>query len=178
MPAGARSRKRTRRHQGQGAWCRIAPADDAATAQAFGSTTPVTTNPHRGPLDRVSFVSGTDGLLAQVAPPASQDAQQKEKAQALLREGSALYKQADFAAALAKFEAAYAVFPSPKLQFNIGQANRELGRPVKAVTAFDWFVTDAFDASPELLAEARQSSADLKARLGRLRVDFRCQQPM
>ncbi len=110
-------------------------------------------------------------MLAQVAPPASQDAQQKEKAQALLREGSALYKQADFAGALQKFEAAYAVFPSPKLQFNIGQANRELGRPVEAVTAFDWFVTDAFDASPELLAEARQSSADLKARLGRLRVD-------
>ena len=120
-------------------------------------------------MSHLSFV--LMAVLAQVAPPASQDAQQEEKAQALLREGSALYKQANFAAALAKFEAAYAVFPSPKLQFNIGQANRELGRPVEAVTAFDWFVTDAFDASPELLAEARQSSADLKARLGRLQVD-------
>ena len=65
-------------------------------------------------------------ILAQVAPPASQDAQ-KEKAQALLREGSALYKQADFAGALQKFEAAYAVFPSPKLQFNIGQAKSRAG---------------------------------------------------
>ena len=72
-------------------------------------------------------------LLAQSAPGAATDPQGKARAQVLLKEGSALYKQADFAAALRKFEEAYALYPSPKLQFNIAQADRELGRIVEAV---------------------------------------------
>lgn len=112
-------------------------------------------------------------LLAQAAPPPATGAElpPKERAQGLLKEGSALYKQADFAAALQKFEAAYAVYPSPKLQFNIAQADRELGRTVEAVEAFETFLVQAPDSPPELIAEARQSLAEMKPKLAQVRVD-------
>jgi hypothetical protein len=110
-------------------------------------------------------------LLAQVAPTAAADHQAKDKAQALLKEGSALYKQADFSAALKKFEAAYALYPSPKLQFNIAQADRELGRIVEAVEAFETFLVQAPDAAPPIVAEARQSLAELKPKLAQVRID-------
>jgi hypothetical protein len=108
-------------------------------------------------------------LLAQASVPPSAD--NKAKAQALLREGTALYERGDLTGALEKFEGAYAVFPSPKLQFNIGQANRDLGRPVDALLAFETFLANAKDAAPELVSEARQSAADLAAKLGRLKVE-------
>ena len=59
-----------------------------------------------------------------VEPPAI-DAQAKAHAQGLLSEGTAAYGRGDYATALDKFTAAYEIFPSPKLWFNIGQANRD-----------------------------------------------------
>jgi tetratricopeptide (TPR) repeat protein len=100
----------------------------------------------------------------------SGDSQAKARAQALLSEGTTAYSHGDYATALDKFTAAYKVFPSPKLWFNIGQANRDLGRPVEAVAAFDRFLTDAGDAPPETLAEARRSAAELKTKLGQIQV--------
>jgi tetratricopeptide (TPR) repeat protein len=81
----------------------------------------------------------------------------------LLSQGSKLYHQGDLAGALEKFEAAYVAFPSPKLMFNIGQANRDLGRPVEAVEAFQRFLAEATDASPETMAEARNSWLSCRA---------------
>ena len=98
------------------------------------------------------------------------DAQAKTRAQGLLSEGTTAYGRGDYAAALDKFTAAYKIFPSPKLWFNIGQANRDLGRPVEAVEAFDRFLRDAGDAPPETLAEARRSAAELKTKLGQIQV--------
>jgi tetratricopeptide (TPR) repeat protein len=105
----------------------------------------------------------------QVAPPAN-DTQAKMRAQALLSEGTSAYGRGEYATALEKFTAAYKIFPSPKLWFNIGQANRDLGRPVEAIAAFDKFLSDAGDAPPETLAEARRSAAELKTKLGQIQV--------
>lgn len=102
--------------------------------------------------------------------PATNDAPAKMRAQGLLSEGTAAYGRGDYATALEKFTAAYQIFPSPKLWFNIGQANRDLGRPVEAVAAFDRFLRDAGDAPPETLAEARRSAAELKTKLGQIQV--------
>jgi len=104
-----------------------------------------------------------------VAPPAN-DAQAKTRAQGLLSEGTAAYGRGDYATALEKFTAAYEIFPSPKLWFNIGQANRDLGRPVEAAAAFDRFLRNAGAAPPETLAEARRSAAELKTKLGQIQV--------
>jgi hypothetical protein len=109
-------------------------------------------------------------LLAQAGQqPTTSDA--KARAQVLLKEGAQHYQQGSFADALEKFEQAYAVFPSPKLFFNIGQASRELGRPVDAVDAFEKFLVQATDASPELLAEAKRSVEELAPKIGKLLID-------
>src|SRR5206468_7323218 len=88
----------------------------------------------------------------------------------LLREGNALYKKGDYTGALEKFQDAYATVPSPKLLFNIGQAERDLGRTVDAIQAFEKFLADAPDASPKTIAEARGEVADLQKKVGRLQI--------
>ena len=109
-------------------------------------------------------------VLAQ-ASPLTADPQAKAQAQELLSQGSKLYHQGDLAGALERFEAAYVAFSSPKLMFNIGQANRDLGRPVEAIEAFQRFLAEAADVSPETMAEARNSVAELRGRLGKIRID-------
>lgn len=116
----------------------------------------------------VFFTFALAATAAAAEPPA--DAPAKARAQALLSEGTAAYGRGDYASALDKFTAAYRIFPSPKLWFNIGQANRDLGRPVEAVAAFSRFLRDAGDAPPETLSEARRSAAELKTRLGQITV--------
>src|ERR1035437_8172540 len=110
------------------------------------------------------------GFLAQASAPAD-TTQAKATAQSLLSEGSARYEAGDRAAALAKFNAAYAAYPSPTLLFNIGKANRELDRPVQALEAFEQFVATAADASPDRIADARGFLADLQTKLGRIQID-------
>jgi hypothetical protein len=109
-------------------------------------------------------------FLAQAGAEAT-NPEAKAKAQALLREGAQSYQQAAFADALEKFGQAYAVFPSPKLLFNIGQASRELGRPADAVDAFQKFLVQAPDASPDLIAEAKQSVEELSPKIGKLFIN-------
>jgi cell division septum initiation protein DivIVA len=109
-------------------------------------------------------------ILAQASPSAG-DPQAKAQAQALLGQGTKLYQQGDVAGALEQFNAAYATYASPKLMFNIGQANRDLRRPVEALEAFEKFLAGAADAPPEMIADARKSVAQLQDKLGRIRID-------
>jgi hypothetical protein len=109
-------------------------------------------------------------LLAQVG--ASQpDLDAKAKAQVFLKEGTELYQHGIIAEALEKFEQAYAIFPSPKLLFNIGQVNRELGRPIEAIAAFEKFQTLDIDANPELLGEAKRLTEELSKKVARLLIE-------
>jgi tetratricopeptide (TPR) repeat protein len=109
-------------------------------------------------------------ILAQASPPTG-DPQAKAQAQTLLGQGTKLYQQGDVAGALEKFNAAYAAYPSPKLMFNIAQANRDLGRPVEALEAFEKFLAGAADTSPETVADVRKSVAELQRKLGRIQID-------
>jgi hypothetical protein len=109
-------------------------------------------------------------LLAQEVDGAD-NAEAKARAQTLLREGAQHYERAEFADALEKFERAYAVFPSPKLLFNIGQASREVGRPVEAMDAFERFLAQAADAPAEMTAEAKRSMTELGEKVGKLLIE-------
>ena len=114
------------------------------------------------------------GLLAQSAEPATNaqaQAQAKAQAQTLLTEGSAFYERGEYADALEKFKQAFATYDSPKLLFNIGQANRDLGRPVEALEAFEQFLIGARDAAPETIEDAQKSVDELHKKLGRLRIE-------
>ena len=109
-------------------------------------------------------------ILAQTSPLTA-DPQAKAQAQALLGQGTKLYQQGDVAEALEKFNAAYAAYASPKLMFNIGQANRDLRRPVEALEAFEKFLAGAADAPPEMIADAHKSVSQLQEKLGRIQID-------
>jgi hypothetical protein len=113
-------------------------------------------------------------ILAQTSPLTA-DPQAKVQAQTLLGQGTKLYGQGDVAGALEKFSAAYAAYPSPKLMFNIAQANRDLGRPVEALEAFEKFLAGVADASSETVADVRKSVAELQRKLGRIQID--CETP-
>jgi len=78
-------------------------------------------------------------LLAQAPAPVA-GGQDKAAAKVLLREGLDLNQRGDYARALEKFHAAYATYPSPKLWFNIGQVERDLGHPAEAMAAFEKFL--------------------------------------
>ena len=86
-----------------------------------------------------------------------------------------MYQSDDYAGALEKFKEALAVYASPKIWFNIGQANRDLGRFDDAMLAFGKFLTWARDVSPNAIADARKAMDELKPKLGQLRV--KCQTP-
>jgi len=108
-------------------------------------------------------------LVAQTTSPAD-DSEAKAKAQALLKEGAKLYQNGELLPALDKFNAAYAAFQSPKLLFNIGQASRDLGRFVEAMTAFERFLEEDPEAPADMIAEAQRSVAELQGKLGKLRI--------
>jgi tetratricopeptide (TPR) repeat protein len=116
-------------------------------------------------------IIGVVAIVAGAAVAAAPDPEAKGRAQAFLTEGAALYENGDFAGALRKFEAAYSVYPSPKLWLNIGQAQRDLRHPVEAVEAFERFLADAHDTPAPAVAEANASVAELRRQLGRLLVD-------
>jgi hypothetical protein len=110
-------------------------------------------------------------LMGQDASEPAPSTDAKAKAQVLLRRGTQHYRHAELTDALADFTTAYRIFPSPKLLFNIGQCNRDLGRPVDAIEAFDQFIAEAHDAPERMLAEAGRSVEELSTELGRLLID-------
>jgi hypothetical protein len=87
-----------------------------------------------------------------------------------LEEGSTLYRKGDYQGALRKFEEARALYPSPKIYFNLGQALNRLGRTAAAVDAFEKFLAEAPDAVPERRRDAEQLLGELRPRIGFVRV--------
>ena len=109
-------------------------------------------------------------LAQATSPPRPVETGAKAQAQSLLREGTALFDRGEAAAALRKFEQAYAVFPSPKIWFDVGAAQRALDRPAEALQAFQRFLDEAPQAPAESRAEAKQAVATLMSALGRLTI--------
>jgi len=112
-------------------------------------------------------------LLGQEVHEASQPGEVKVKARAqvLLKQGAQHYRRGEFSDALADFQAAYGIYPSPKLLLNIGQSSRELGRPVEAIEAFEQFLAEAHDAPERVVLEAKKSVEELATQVGRLQIE-------
>lgn len=87
----------------------------------------------------------------------------KQAAQQHLERGNQLFTRDEIAEALAEFQAAFNLYPSPKLHFNLGQCERALGHNEAAAGHFEIFLADAADVSPELRAEAQRYLAEARA---------------
>jgi hypothetical protein len=98
------------------------------------------------------------------------NAQDRAKAQTLIGEGAALYERGDYLGALEKFNSAYAAYPSSKILFNLGQANRLLGRPLEALDAYQRFLNEVPNASREERADAQSWLEKLQGSLGQIAI--------
>lgn len=108
-------------------------------------------------------------VLAQTASP-SATPEEKAAAQSLLSEGTRLFNQGDFAAALEKFSAAYSAYASPKLLYNIAQTNRALGRFAEAMEGFERVLREAPEGMADMTSDVRASMEELRGKLGQLHI--------
>jgi hypothetical protein len=92
----------------------------------------------------------------------------REAATRLLVQGVELLKKAKFQTALDKFDAAYALVPSPNVDYDRGLAYLGLGRNAAALAAFDNFLASAESPPPGKREKAEHYLTDLRGRVARL----------
>ncbi len=87
--------------------------------------------------------------------------------------GVALFDESQFVAALAEFEAAYALTSRPALLFNIGQIHARLGHAVEATDALERYLAEMTDLAEDRRALVLGEIATQRSRIGLVRVEVR-----
>jgi tetratricopeptide (TPR) repeat protein len=114
------------------------------------------------------------GISSQAARGQDGTTEAKRKASHLVDEGVALFESGDYERALARFQEAYAAFPSAKIFLNIGEALKRLDRNAEAAQAYDRFLFETAqraDVSEAKRRLAQSALSQLSRRVGRLRVE-------
>ena len=92
----------------------------------------------------------------------------REQARLHFEQGVALFQEANYAAALAEFEAAYKASPAPAVLYNIGLSHKGLYRYPEAIETLQRYLNEG-QADPKLTPERRteitQSIEEMKALL-------------
>ena len=104
-------------------------------------------------------------LLVLVLLPCAEAASPRQTAEALLREGNLLHQRGEYALALDRYHEARRLYPSYKIDFNIGVTLDALGREVEAAEHFERFILGGKLASPQMVAAARARLARLRERI-------------
>jgi PEGA domain len=99
------------------------------------------------------------------------DAQRKAEASAHLRRGAELIDAEDLPGALAQFEAAYRLVPSPTILHNFGIVYQGLGRKAEALDAFQRFLEAAAKAPAAAREHAQRAVQSLRGEVAELRVE-------
>jgi tetratricopeptide (TPR) repeat protein len=95
----------------------------------------------------------------------------REEAARLLRRGNALHDLGDFENALARYQQARQIFPSYKIDFNVGVTLMAMARELEAAREFEQFLLKARKvAEPSMVAEARRRLERLRRRLASVAV--------
>jgi PEGA domain len=110
------------------------------------------------------------GAPAVAADPPEPDPQRKAEASAHLKRGAELIDAENLEGALAEFEAAYRLVPSPSILHNFGVVYQGLGRKAAALEAFERFLAEAAKAPPATREHAQQAAQTLRAEVAELRV--------
>lgn len=109
-------------------------------------------------------------VLAQAGGAFGGEAADKAAAQKLLQAGNQLVGDGDYVAALEKFRAAYARYPSAKILLNIGTTLRQLGRNIEAAEAYEAYLKDP-KADRAKAASAERILKEINAVIARLRIE-------
>jgi tetratricopeptide (TPR) repeat protein len=95
----------------------------------------------------------------------------EDQARRLFKEGNALYEKKDYEGALGKFRQAKAIYPSYKIDVNIGTTLSALGRDTEAAEHYEHFLQRADKIAPrDLVKEVAGSLDELRLKLGRVEV--------
>ena len=109
-------------------------------------------------------------VMVSAAEVRADDEAAKKEAQALVTDGVAALKKKDYDTALAKFEAAYAKFPSPKILLNLGTTYKEMGRIADSANTYQRYLGDP-TVGADRLAEVRKILDELDKELVLLTID-------
>src|SRR5262245_10606710 len=91
---------------------------------------------------------------------------ERAEAKSLLAQGLKLLDRSDFRGALERFERAYALVPSPKILFNLGEAYLGVGRNADALRSFEGFLDQSPNAPPASRATAERRRDVLQRKVG------------
>jgi len=94
----------------------------------------------------------------------------RESATALLRTGNELYKRGELRRALEKYREAKALYPTYRIDFNIGVTLLAMGHEVEAAEQLERVLRAATVADPGMLEGARRRIEQLRRQLGRVAV--------
>jgi tetratricopeptide (TPR) repeat protein len=110
-------------------------------------------------------------LALLLAAPVTAEAQSpKERARVLFREANKLYSRGMYLDALQKYRDARALYPSFKIDLNIGATLDALGRRTEAAAFIERFLVQSASAPAEIIDAARSRLEELRKKLGRVRV--------
>lgn len=116
----------------------------------------------------VALLLTVSGLSQRAAR--AQDSDERAHGKALLAEGLSLLDNGHPQEALAKFEAAYRIVPSPKVLFDMGLAHQALGNAVAALESFAGFLVELPDAPEDTRAYAQHQVDVLRASLSFIEI--------
>lgn len=106
---------------------------------------------------------------ARAAEPSDKAAQ--DAARERFMRGVQLHEEGDYKLALIEFERAYAIAPSYKMLFNIGQEQQQLGHYAKAIVALERYLADGGTRIPaERRRKVEEDIATLRGRTAKLSV--------
>lgn len=110
-------------------------------------------------------------LALLLAAPATTEAQSaKERARVLFREANTLYSRGMYLDALQKYRDARALYPSFKIDLNIGATLDALGRRTEAAAFIERFLVQSASAPAEIIDAARSRLEELRKKLARVKV--------
>ncbi|HEX7666487.1 MAG TPA: hypothetical protein VF407_18300 [Polyangiaceae bacterium] len=119
-------------------------------------------------MKKRSLVAGVVLLLACTSASA-QDDPRKAQAQAIFGDGLKEHDGGHEEAALAKFEDAYRIYPSPNVLFNIGREQQLLGRNLEAIRNYRACIGDPL-LNPSNASLASTYIRELQTKLGRIEI--------
>ncbi len=94
----------------------------------------------------------------------------RDRAATLFNEAASLFERGMYLDALKKFRQARAVYPSFKIDLNIGATLDIMGRRTEAAQYFERFLVNADKAPPAIISAARKRLEQLRQKLARLKV--------
>ena len=100
----------------------------------------------------------------------AQEADPKEEAKKLMNRGNQAFALDDYESALADFQKAYEVYPSPKILLNLAETYRAMEQWTQAVRHYELYLADA-KPGDETVGQVEARVSELNDKVGRIELN-------